>query len=79
MRDRTAVLLGLTAGAVVGGVAGWLYLTEGGRRLREQLEPQIGEIAERAGALRASAQRAQRAAADSWRSVQEVAVRPPAR
>jgi len=31
MRDRTAVLLGLTAGAIVGGVAGWLYLTEGGR------------------------------------------------
>ena len=37
MRDRTAVLLGLTAGAIVGGVAGWLYLTEGGRRLRYQL------------------------------------------
>jgi gas vesicle protein len=79
MRDRTAVLLGLTAGAIVGGVAGWLYLTEGGRRLREQLEPQIDQIAERAGALRASAVRAQRAAAESWRTVQEVAVRPPAR
>ena len=79
MRDRTAVLVGLTAGAILGGVAGWLYLTEGGRRLREQLEPQIGEIAERAGSLRASAQRARRATADSWRTMQEVAVRPPAR
>jgi gas vesicle protein len=79
MRDRTAVLLGLTAGAIVGGIAGWLYLTEGGRRLREQLEPQIGEIAERAGALRASAMRARRVATDRWRTVQEVAVRQPAR
>jgi len=79
MRDRTAVLLGLTAGAIVGGVAGWLYLTEDGRRLRERLEPKIDQIAECAGALRASALRAQRAAAESWRSVQEVAVRPPAR
>ena len=79
MRDRTAVLLGLTAGAIVGGVAGWLYLTEGGRRVRERLEPQIDQIAERAGVLRDSALRAQRAAAESWRSVQEVAVRPPAR
>ena len=79
MRDRTAVLLGLTAGAIVGGVAGWLYFTEGGRRVRERLEPQIDQIAERAGALRDSALRAQRAAAESWRSVQEVAVRPSAR
>jgi gas vesicle protein len=79
MRDRTAVLVGVTAGAVLGGVAGWLYLTEGGRRLREQLEPRIGEIAERAGALRASAMRAQRAATESWQTMREVAVRPPAR
>jgi gas vesicle protein len=79
MRDRTAVLLGLTAGAIVGGVAGWLYLTDEGRRLRAQLEPQIGELAQRAGALRDSALRARRAATESWRTVQEVSVRPPAR
>jgi len=26
-------------GAVIGGLWGWLYLTEGGRRIRDQIEP----------------------------------------
>jgi gas vesicle protein len=79
MRDRTAVLLGLVAGAVVGGAAGWLFLTPGGRRLRQDLGPRFDDLAERAVELRDTATRAQRAANEGWRAIQEVAARPSAR
>lgn len=79
MRDRTAMLVGLVAGAVIGGAAGWLYLTEGGRRLRADLEPYVGDLAERAERLKVTATRAERAVLDGWRTIQDVAARPPAR
>ena len=79
MRDRTALLLGLVAGAVVGGAAGWLFLTDDGRRLRRDLQPRLDDLAERAMQLRDTATRAQRAANEGWRAIQEVAARPPAR
>jgi gas vesicle protein len=79
MRDRTALLVGLVAGAVVGGAAGWLFLTDGGRRLRQDLRPQLDDLAQRAMQLRDTATRVQRAANDSWRTIQEVAARPSPR
>ena len=41
MTDRTSVLLSALAGAVIGGCVGYLYLTEDGRELREDLEPKL--------------------------------------
>ena len=73
------MLLGLVAGAVVGGAAGWLFLTDGGRRLRQELGPRLDDLAERAVQLRDTAARAQRAANEGWRAIQEVAARPSAR
>ena len=73
------MLLGLVAGAVVGGAAGWLFLTDDGRRLRQDLRPRLDDLAERAMQLRDTATRAQRAANEGWRALQEVAARPSAR
>ena len=77
MRDRTAILLGLVAGAAVGGVAGWLWLTDDGRRLRARIEPQLQDLAGQALKLRDSASRVQQVARESARAVQEVASRAP--
>jgi gas vesicle protein len=77
VRDRTAILLGLVAGAALGGVAGWLWLTEDGRRLRARIEPQLHDLAGQAMKLRDSAARVQEAARESVRTVQEVASRAP--
>ena len=44
MSDRTSILLGALAGAVVGGAAGYLFFTEEGRRLREDLEPKLMDL-----------------------------------
>jgi gas vesicle protein len=77
VRDRTAILLGLVAGAAVGGVAGWLCLTDDGRRLRARIEPQLQDLAGQALKLRESAARVQQVARESVRTVQEVASRAP--
>ena len=75
MRDRTAVLIGLVAGAVAGGVAGWLWLSDDGRRLRARLEPRLQDLAGQAMALSASARRLQAAARQAESSVHEVTAR----
>jgi gas vesicle protein len=79
MRDRTAVLIGLVAGAALGGAAGWLLLTGDGRRLRARFEPLVQDIAEGAVRLRDTAMRAERAASASWRALREVSARTPGR
>ena len=75
MRDRTAVLIGLVAGAVAGGVAGWLWLTDDGRRMRARLEPRLQDLATQAMALSASAKRLQVAARAGAQSARDVAAR----
>ena len=44
MNDQTSILLSALVGAVVGGCAGYLFLTEEGRRLREDLEPKLADL-----------------------------------
>lgn len=79
MRDRTAVVLGMIAGAVAGGVAGWLWLTDDGRRLRVRLEPALKDLATQALALRESASHFQTAARGGVRAVHDVDARAAAR
>ena len=79
MRDRTAVLIGLVAGAVAGGVAGWLMLTDDGRRVRAQLEPRLQDLANQAMAVTASARRLQTAARQGAQTAHDVASRSAAR
>jgi gas vesicle protein len=79
MRDRTALVVSLVAGAAVGGAVGWLFLTEDGRRVRQNLRPYLEDLAERAVQLQDTAMRTQRLAHDSWRTIQQVAARPATR
>lgn len=44
MEERTAVLAGALAGAIVGAAAGYLFLTERGRDLRDRLEPAVDDL-----------------------------------
>ena len=75
MRDRTAMLIGMVAGALAGGVAGWLWLTRDGQRLRAQLEPGLQDLANHVLGLGESAQRVKTAARGSWDTMQDVAGR----
>ena len=44
MDERSRVLLATCMGAVIGGVWGWLYMTENGRRVRDQIEPKLDDV-----------------------------------
>jgi gas vesicle protein len=44
MKDRQTIVGGALLGALVGAVAGYLFFTERGRRLRRDIEPELQTI-----------------------------------
>ncbi len=44
MNERSRVLLASLLGAALGAVVGYLYMTESGQRVREQIEPALDAI-----------------------------------
>ncbi len=64
MDDRTSILLGALAGAVAGGCAGYLFFTEEGRRLREDLEPRLSDLVAELGKAQTMVKDASKAIAD---------------
>ncbi len=72
MDDRTKVLVAAVAGALAGGVCGFLYLTEAGRRVRQRIDPQIDEFVAEVRRLKRTVEKARAAADESWRTLQDV-------
>jgi hypothetical protein len=70
--ERSRVLWATLAGALAGGVVGYLYLTEGGRRLRDQLEPRLDDLMREMRRLQGTVQKARAAVDEGWRSLNEV-------
>ena len=64
MDDRTSILLGALAGAVAGGCVGYLFFTEEGRRLREDLEPRLADLVGELDKARSMVKDATKAVAD---------------
>jgi hypothetical protein len=71
--ERSRVLMATFLGAVVGGLGGWLYLTEGGRRVRDQIEPKIDDFMNELTRVRGTVEKARSAASEGWRSLNEMA------
>jgi hypothetical protein len=59
-------------GAVVGGVCGWLYLTESGRYVREQIEPRLDDLIGEMTRVRGTVEKARSAANEGWRSLSDI-------
>ncbi|HYN05894.1 MAG TPA: hypothetical protein VES67_00755 [Vicinamibacterales bacterium] len=72
MDDRSAILIGALAGALLGGAAGYLYFTESGRRVREQFEPRLNDVISELQRARLAAERAVDAAGQGWRSARQM-------
>ena len=70
--ERSRVLLATFMGAVIGGVWGWLYLTERGRRVRGQIEPKLDSFIAEMTRVRGTVDKARTAANEGWRSLGEV-------
>jgi hypothetical protein len=64
-------------GAAVGGMIGYLYLTSGGRRFMDQLEPRLETVAREFNKLRRTLTKAQAVAGEGWRSLSDLAAEGP--
>ena len=72
MDERSKVLMATLVGAVAGGVYGWLYMTEHGRRVRDQIEPKLDDFVGELTKVRGTVEKARTAANEGWRSLNEV-------
>lgn len=72
MDERSRVLMASLMGAVIGGVWGWLYMTESGRRLRDQIEPKLEDFVNELTRVRGTVDKARSAANEGWRSLNEI-------
>ena len=72
MDERSRVLLATIAGAVAGGVWGWLYLTENGARVRVQIEPKLDDFVRELSNARGTVAKARSAANEGWRSLNDI-------
>jgi len=70
--ERSRVLLAMLTGALVGGAWGYLYLTEGGRRIRQQAEPRIDDFVTEIRRMRRTVEKARAAATESLNTLQEL-------
>ncbi len=68
MNERTAILLGAVAGALVGSACGYLFLTERGRQLREDLGPELNDLLSELKQAGGTARRATAAVAEAFPS-----------
>jgi len=71
--DTNRVCFASAIGALAGGLWGYLYLTESGRRFRVQLEPRIDDFLNEMHRMQGTVHKARQAAGDSWASLQEIA------
>ncbi|HEU4927998.1 MAG TPA: YtxH domain-containing protein [Vicinamibacterales bacterium] len=72
MDERSRVLMATFLGAVVGGVWGWLYMTESGRRVRNQIEPKLDDFMNELTRMRGTVEKARSAANEGWRSLSDI-------
>ncbi len=70
--ERSRVLLATCLGAVAGGVWGWLYMTENGRRVREQIEPKLDDVMHELTRVRGTVEKVRGVASEGWRSLNDV-------
>ena len=72
MDDRSRILLSACLGALAGGVAGYLFLTEDGRRVRERLEPGMDDLLRELRSLRAAGDKARMAVNEGLEALEDL-------
>lgn len=73
MEDRSRVLFAALIGAAAGAAWGYLYMTEGGRRIRSQIEPKLDDFMGELRRMRGTLDKARAAADEGWRSLNDLA------
>ncbi len=71
MDERSQVLLSTILGAIAGAVVGGLYLTERGRRVRDQIEPTLDNFVSEIERVRGTVDKAREAARDGRQAFED--------
>ena len=69
--SNSRALAATVVGAVIGGMAGYLFFTEQGRALRRQLEPALDDFAHELMSFRATVQKAAGVPNEGWKLLHE--------
>ena len=72
MDERSRVLLSTLLGAALGGVVGYLYLTEQGRHVRGQIEPTLDGIVTELEKARATGEKVREVAREGQRTLNDL-------
>ena len=64
--DKSRMVAATVVGAVIGGIAGYLFFTDHGRSVRRQLEPAIEDFSRELLSFRATVQKAAGVASEGW-------------
>jgi gas vesicle protein len=67
VRGNSRAIAATIAGAVIGGVAGYLFFTDHGRSLRRSIEPALEDMARELNSFRSTVQKAAGVASEGWR------------
>ena len=71
MSDNSRAMAATIVGAVVGGIAGYLFFTDNGKELRRQVEPALEDIARELNSFRSTFEKAAGVATEGWRVLNE--------
>ncbi len=71
MEHNSRAIVATVAGAVIGGVAGYLFFTEHGRSVRRQIEPALEDIARELNSFRHTVEKAAGVASEGWKLLNE--------
>ncbi len=67
MSDKSRAVAAMSAGAVLGALAGYMLFTEKGRAFRRQLEPALEDIVRELGHFRGTVTKAAGVASEGWK------------
>jgi hypothetical protein len=65
--DNSRATAAAVVGAIIGGIAGYLFFTERGRSLRRSIEPALEDIARELSSFRGTVQKAAGVASEGWK------------
>ena len=71
MTDNSRAIAASVAGAMIGGVMGYLFFTARGRALRRQIEPALDDLARELANFRSTFQKASGVANEGWNLLNE--------
>ena len=69
--NNSRELVATLVGAVLGGVAGYLFFTEHGRSVRRQIEPALEDFSRELISFRSTVQKASGVASEGWKLLNE--------